>query len=441
MTLQDKQIGLLSDNDTADDVVDIFDQYSSGGNTNGATSSPSSTTTMPTNVTRPASDEDIANNEINSQPVDDAPVSDIFEQHGSEADGGEAKKWEEEYEDTPVATVQPPQSDKNFQQNQSAVNNIDNNDEPVTQEEKLEYLQNMQMKKQKQKDAIKIVSPPDIDDNSKEVQTLAEELNEDELIVSTGSSTPPPPEKKKYDLADVEDTMQEDISKMYVQAHTDTVVEATAATQQTAQMVKESYVPPTDKEVKAKEVHVDPSKKTILIVDDDVDTMEMYAEIFEQADYNVLRAADGLEAMSLIADHTPHIIFTGIVMPRMDGFALMEALKQNKRTVDIPVVINSHLGREEDKKRAEELGARDFIVRGFTPPREALERVGALLLRSEYIFRFDKNDLEVRKLARDLGMPNFFRCPRGQDMVLKLSITDEKELTFSARFSCMDKKK
>ena len=157
-----------------------------------------------------------------------------------------------------------------------------------------------------------------------------------------------------------------------------------------------------------REVHIDPGKKTIMIVDDDIDTLEMYADVFESADYNVMRAADGLEAMSLVAEHTPHVIFTGIVMPRMDGFSMMEALQQNKRTADIPVVINSHLGRDTDKEKAEELGARDFIIRGFTQPREVVERIGALLLKSEYVFHFDKNDKDVRKLAKDLGAPNFF---------------------------------
>ncbi len=189
-----------------------------------------------------------------------------------------------------------------------------------------------------------------------------------------------------------------------------------------------------------REVHIDPGKKTIMIVDDDIDTLEMYADVFESADYNVMRAADGLEAMSLVAEHTPHVIFTGIVMPRMDGFSMMEALQQNKRTADIPVVINSHLGRDTDKEKAEELGARDFIIRGFTQPREVVERIGALLLKSEYVFHFDKNDKDARKLAKDLGAPNFFHCPHGQKMVLKLSVMDEKELTFSARFSCMDNK-
>lgn len=204
---------------------------------------------------------------------------------------------------------------------------------------------------------------------------------------------------------------------------------------------KKSYRPEQNSSVTHMQQRIDPSKKTIAIVDDDVDTLEMYATIFENADYNVIRASDGLEALSVFAEHTPHLIFTGIVMPRMDGFAMMEALKQNPRTADIPVVINSHLGRAADKQRAEELGARDFIVRGFTSPREALERIGALLLRSEYVFRFDATDPEARKLVKDLGASSFFVCPRGQEMVIKLSIVDPKELTFSARFSCMDVKK
>ena len=212
-----------------------------------------------------------------------------------------------------------------------------------------------------------------------------------------------------------------------------------AVTQPTEQMTRASYAPKNATSQK-NDVKIDPRKKTIAIVDDDVDTLEMYASIFETAEYNVIRASDGLEALSVIGDHTPNLIFTGIVMPRMDGFAMMEALKQNSRTADIPVVINSHLGREADRKRAEELGAKDFIVRGFTSPREALERIGALLLRSDYTFRFDPHDAEARKLVKDLGASNFFMCPRGQEMVLKLNIVDPKDLVFSARFSCVDAK-
>ncbi len=412
MTLQNKKMQLLGDDDSvSDDVVDIFDQY--GGSSTDETTQASS---APQNVTRPAGDDDV-------QSSDDAE-----------------KKWEQEYEEAPAQSVKPPKPDHVPQQAPSVVKEKEDTAPPVTQEEKLAYVQKMKPPKPKQKDETpKVVSPPENDSGQKEVQSMKEELKADTPLPPPKKNKPNAKEVKKQNYNSIaRKEAKKDMSKVYVPAHSESVHAATAATKETAQMVKKSYAQPKDHA--QKEVHVDPSKKTIMIVDDDVATLDMYAEIFEQADYNVIRAADGLEAMSLIADHTPHIIFTGIVMPRMDGFSMMEALKQNKRTADIPVVINSHLGREEDKKRAEELGARDFIVRGFTPPREALERIGAMLLRSEYIFRFDKNDADARKLAKDLGMNNFFMCPRGQDMVLKLSITDERDMTFSARFSCVDSK-
>ena len=249
------------------------------------------------------------------------------------------------------------------------------------------------------------------------------------------------PEAQEVPVSQSKDLPKEEILPKQETLH------ATAPVKQNHNSVIQGHQKQTQKKsikpkevIPSQEIHVDPSKKTIMIVDDDIDTLEMYADVFESANYNVIRASDGLEAMSLIGKHTPHIIFTGIVMPRMDGFSMMEALKQNKRTADIPVVINSHLGRDTDKDKAESLGARDFIIRGFTQPREVVERIGALLLKSEYVFHFDKNDKDARKLVRDLGVPNFFRCPHGQKMVLKLSIMDEKALTFSARFSCVDDK-
>lgn len=400
MTLQNKKMQLLGDDDDASDVVDIFDQYGGGG----------------ADDTKQAASDDT-----------------------TQSSGVSAKKWEKEYEAAPVQSVKPPKPDHVPQQAPPAVKEKDDT-APVTQEEKLAYVQKMKPPKPKAKEnAPKVVSPPESNSEQKEVQSIEEELKVDVPLPPLKKKKTKAREAKKQNYNNIEQKeKQKDMSKVYVPARSESVRAATAATKEVAQMVKKSYTPPKDHS--QKEVHVDPSKKTIMIVDDDVATLDMYAEIFEQADYNVIRAADGLEAMSLIADHTPHIIFTGIVMPRMDGFSMMEALKQNKRTADIPVVINSHLGREEDKKRAEELGARDFIVRGFTPPREALERIGAMLLRSEYIFRFDKNDADARKLAKDLGMNNFFMCPRGQDMVLKLNIIDEKDMTFSARFSCVDSK-
>jgi|SRR3989344_1467323 len=178
-------------------------------------------------------------------------------------------------------------------------------------------------------------------------------------------------------------------------------------------------------------------KTKILIVDDDEQTRETYADVFRRSGYIVLEAKDGLEGLDIATKEQPDVMFTGIIMPRMDGFAMMEALNKNIITSSIPVVINSHLGREEDQKRAEILGAKDFIVRDFTTPREVVERVSSIFIGGgEYIFEFDPYARDAQRLARDLRMENYFQCPGNQKMVLRLHIKDPQRKTFIARLVC-----
>ncbi len=388
MSLQNKNNQFLSGQSNVndqDDVVDIFDQYGAGD--------PVNSVEAPT-----ASVPEFVQKDMVVSPAETRVADDV---------STEAARSSEEH---PVADVHA--------------------DMPVQNAEKektweAEYEGGNEAKVSIEKNVVK---------NEPEVQKVPDPVVQAEKKVEERESQKEAAVVEEESVESVEPAMQSAVAAP-LKENINAVVQS-----ESTQELKNSFVK-TQKQTEHREFKIDPSKKTIAIVDDDVDTLDMYASIFEMADYNVIRASDGLEALSVISDHTPHLIFTGIVMPRMDGFAMMEALRQNKRTADIPVVINSHLGREADRKRAEELGAKDFIIRGFTPPREVLERIGALLLRSEYTFRFDINDEEARKLVKDLGASSFFVCPRGQEMVIKLSITDPKELLFSARFSCMDQKK
>jgi CheY-like chemotaxis protein len=351
---------------------------------------------------------------LNHDKSNDDVVEDIFSQYGA----GEESS-------------QPTASTNDVQENDNDLDPIESVVEKLNKDVEVEVPDDKRVGDEKKED----IQDDDLTDDLKPEPVDDEKRWEKEFTKNTKHL----PETAVIDDASTEDKMPEQESELPV---------STVAPQKANMNSVIHSQPPQQKEAIKKNVKstyqahkkIDPSKKTILIVDDDVDTLDMYADIFENADYNVLRAIDGLDALNVVSDHTPHVIFTGIVMPRMDGFALMDALQKNKRTADIPVVINSHLGRAHDKERANELGAKDFIVRGFTPPREALERIGALLMRSEYVFRFDHNDPQSRKLAKDLGAENFFMCPRGQEMVLKLSVIDPKDLTFSARFSCVDEK-
>jgi len=175
----------------------------------------------------------------------------------------------------------------------------------------------------------------------------------------------------------------------------------------------------------------------ILIVDDNADIREIYAEVFKKAGFNVMEAVDGLEGLDKAGKEIPDVIFTGIIMPRMDGFTMMDALKKNVATSKIPVVISSHMGREEDKKKAEELGAKDFIVRGATSPNQAVERIKVLFMERDYAIEFDPYNLDAAKLAHDLNISKNFQCAEcDEKMVLKIHFDNPKEGIFSARFVC-----
>lgn len=180
-------------------------------------------------------------------------------------------------------------------------------------------------------------------------------------------------------------------------------------------------------------------KLKILLVDDDVELRETYADIFKEANYEVFEAGDGLEGLDAATAKLPDIIFTGIVMPRMDGFSMIEALKKTVMTSSIPIVISSHMGREEDRQRADTLGVKDFIIRGTTPPKEVVERISSLFVRvsGEYQIEFSPSEIDAQKLARELGFKPNFQCLKcDKKMVLDLKLTNQKDKIFEAKFVC-----
>lgn len=179
-------------------------------------------------------------------------------------------------------------------------------------------------------------------------------------------------------------------------------------------------------------------KLKILLVDDDVEIREMYADIFRRDNFEVFEGNDGIEGLDIATKSNPDVIFTGVIMPRMDGFSMMAELKKNVSTSNIPVVISSHMGREEDQKKAKELGAKDFIVLNMTPPNQAVERIKALFAEGgTYQIEFNPYSLDAQKLAKDLGLSNDFQCMEcDEKMIMKLSLSDARNKKFEAIFVC-----
>lgn len=177
----------------------------------------------------------------------------------------------------------------------------------------------------------------------------------------------------------------------------------------------------------------------ILLVDDDVETRTLYAEFLRPAGFEVREAKDGLEGLEMINQIPPDVIITGIILPRLDGFGLVENLKKNVATSSIPVIFLSHLGREEDERRAKELGVKDFIVRDMTSPNEVIRRIHAVFETTEYLIAFDQLSLDARRLAQDLQMNWGALCVNKEDgqVALKLRVRDKEKKLFDAEFTCV----
>ena len=120
-------------------------------------------------------------------------------------------------------------------------------------------------------------------------------------------------------------------------------------------------------------------KKKILVVDDDPTQRDLYVDVFKAKGFDVLSAKDGLEGLEVALKEKPDLVFTGIIMPRMDGFEFVRNLRANVVTAKIHIMMFSHLGREEDRGKAKKLSDVVFLVKGMDGPADILKKVEELI--------------------------------------------------------------
>ena len=125
-------------------------------------------------------------------------------------------------------------------------------------------------------------------------------------------------------------------------------------------------------------IESDPSKSTILVVDDNPQNLELLQAYLEDLDCKVVSAVDGVEAMQAIAGHNPDLILLDIMMPRMSGFEVCRRLKEDKATAGIPILMVTALNELGDIERAVAAGTDDFLSKPINKL-ELLTRVKSLL--------------------------------------------------------------
>jgi CheY-like chemotaxis protein len=107
----------------------------------------------------------------------------------------------------------------------------------------------------------------------------------------------------------------------------------------------------------------------VLVVDDSDTITKIIAVALEKEGYSVKEASDGIEGLKLAIAEKPDLIICDSVMPRMDGFALMRALRANPVTADIPAILLTSKASGEDEQRAFDSGFLDFVPKPVQPIR------------------------------------------------------------------------
>ena len=117
----------------------------------------------------------------------------------------------------------------------------------------------------------------------------------------------------------------------------------------------------------------------VLIVEDDVMLNKIYQTKLGIVGYKVFAAYDGEEGIKKMEEMLPNIVLLDLMLPKKNGFEVLETVKQNIKLNHIPVIILSNLGQGDDIERGKALGADDFLVKSNVKLEMGLEKIEQVL--------------------------------------------------------------
>jgi DNA-binding response OmpR family regulator len=153
-------------------------------------------------------------------------------------------------------------------------------------------------------------------------------------------------------------------------------------------------------------VRLMPREKRVLVVDDDMNVRDVVRRYLEHAGYRVVVAGDGEQALALAHETDPDLVVLDLMLPGIDGYEVCRRLRQRSQ---VPVVMLTARGEEDDRIAGLQFGADDYVAKPFSP-RELVLRVTSVLrrahvatetVREELVDAELRMDVTARKASRD----------------------------------------
>ncbi len=152
-------------------------------------------------------------------------------------------------------------------------------------------------------------------------------------------------------------------------------------------------------------------KPYVLVVDDEADLLTLVRYNLERDGFEVGEAVDGEEAMTMIAERRPDLVLLDWMLPRLSGIEVCRRIRRSAQTQNLPIIMLSARGEENDRVRGLDYGADDYIVKPFSPS-ELVARVRAVLRRLRPAF--EAEIIQFGDVTMDVAE---YRVTRGGDAV------------------------
>jgi len=120
-----------------------------------------------------------------------------------------------------------------------------------------------------------------------------------------------------------------------------------------------------------------PKRKQILLVEDDPLLVNLYKEKFENEGFGLLVAEDGEAGLELALDkkETVDIVILDLLLPKMSGIEILSELKKVPEYEKIPIIVLTNMSRQEENRKALELGAKEYLIKADLTPSQLVEKV------------------------------------------------------------------
>lgn len=123
------------------------------------------------------------------------------------------------------------------------------------------------------------------------------------------------------------------------------------------------------------EKYMEDKKIKVLLIEDEEMLANMYEVKFQNEGFEVIKALDGATGLDLSKTTNPDFVLLDVIMPKMDGFSVLKSMREDEKTKNLPVMLLTNLGQDEDVQKGKELGAVGYLVKANVTPAEVVATV------------------------------------------------------------------